>query len=208
MRALFAAAVFAAICLVQVPHTAVAQGSLTAVGGAQPIRPIPDRPAAPDIAFKDEKGEFWGLVRFRGKVVVAMLWATWCPICYREMPKLDRLQAELGREGIKVVALSQDEGGADVVKRYYAKRGIENLQVFYDPGHALWAPCWVSAASRRRSSSTRRVAWSVWWKAARIGPHRNAMPTCVACFARAKVDRRRQRRMNDPRIPRTIARPT
>ena len=101
------------------------------------LRKIDDRPIVPDIAFKDANGRDWGFVEFRGQVVVAVFWATWCPICYGEMPKLDRLQAELGGEGIQVLALSQDEQGVEAVKRYYARREIRHLRIHHDPGAVL-----------------------------------------------------------------------
>lgn len=101
------------------------------------LRLIDDRPVAPEIAFKDETGRDWGFVEFRGKVIVAVFWATWCPICAREMPKLDRLQADLGEKRLLVAALSQDRGGAEVVQRYYAERNIRHLRVFIDPESIL-----------------------------------------------------------------------
>lgn len=111
---------------------AVAEGSF-----GQSFRPIAGRPMAPEIAFKDETGRDWGFVEFRGKVIIAIFWATWCPICAREMPKLDRLQAELGEDRLLVAALSQDKGGAEVVRPYYAARGIRRLRLFTDPGSIM-----------------------------------------------------------------------
>ena len=66
-----------------------------------------------------------------------MFWATWCPVCAVEMPKLDRLQAKLGGQGLRVLALSQDVGGAEVVERYYAERGIDQMEIFVDQGAIL-----------------------------------------------------------------------
>ena len=94
---------------------------------------------APEVAFKDGSGRDWGFVEFKGKVVVAIFWATWCPICAKEMPKLDQLQAELGPEGLKVIALSVDDAGPSVVVPYYAQRGIRNLNVYHDAGSLLAA---------------------------------------------------------------------
>ena len=95
--------------------------------------------AAPEVAFKDGSGRDWGFVEFKGKVVVAIFWATWCPICAGEMPKLDQLQAELGPEGLQVIALSLDSDGPSVVPPYFAQRGIDHLNVYHDTGSLLAA---------------------------------------------------------------------
>ena len=107
------------------------------------VRPIEDGPLFPDYAFEERRPDGrtrdWGFVELRGKVVIAFFWATWCPVCRRELPKLDELQAELGPEGLVVAALSQDRGGTQAVARYFRERGVENLRVFHDTDRALFA---------------------------------------------------------------------
>ena len=63
---------------------------------------------APDYAFQDAKGEYRALVEFKGQVVLAMFWATWCGVCAREMPKLGRVQARFGKQGLVVAPLAQE----------------------------------------------------------------------------------------------------
>ncbi|MBI2584574.1 MAG: TlpA family protein disulfide reductase, partial [Rhodospirillales bacterium] len=71
---------------------------------------------------------------FRGEGVVLNLWATWCAPCVREMPQLDRLKGLLAGDGIRVLALSEDGGGAPLVKKFYDVNGIKNLEVLIDVG--------------------------------------------------------------------------
>ncbi len=104
---------------------------------ASRYRAIPEPELVPDYAFQEGGGREWGMVEFRGRVVVAMFWATWCPVCGREVPKLDRLQARLGQEGLVVIALAQDRGGPELVERWFAERGVRHLRVFHDPGSIL-----------------------------------------------------------------------
>jgi thiol-disulfide isomerase/thioredoxin len=96
---------------------------------------IPAREIAlvPLIPFLDEDGAKLTLERFRGKIVVLNLWATWCTPCVAEMPMLDRLQQQLENAGVVVVALSLDRGGPDVVREFFDEHGIEHLKVYVDP---------------------------------------------------------------------------
>jgi thiol-disulfide isomerase/thioredoxin len=87
----------------------------------------------PDIRFENGQGEATSLAEFRGKVVLLNIWATWCAPCRREMPTLDRLQAELGGPGFEVVALSIDRQGRGVVFDFYQELGLRQLDIYVDP---------------------------------------------------------------------------
>lgn len=86
----------------------------------------------PDIRFKDASGRHISLEHFRPKVVLLNIWATWCVPCRREMPTLDRLQAELSGPDFEVVALSIDRAGIDVVRKFYAEIGMKHLAMYID----------------------------------------------------------------------------
>jgi thiol-disulfide isomerase/thioredoxin len=98
----------------------------------------------PELTFLDEAGEEVTLGDFEGDVVVLNLWATWCAPCRREMPSLDRLQAELGEKGLRVVALSLDRGDIGKVRDFFEELKIANLAIYQDPearaGRELGAP--------------------------------------------------------------------
>jgi thiol-disulfide isomerase/thioredoxin len=84
-------------------------------------------------SFLDGNGAQRRVADFAGKGLVLNLWATWCPPCVKEMPQLDAMAAALAPDGILVLPLSADRGGADVVRRFYASHGVRNLQVWLDP---------------------------------------------------------------------------
>ena len=93
----------------------------------------------PEIAFRDAEGKSRGFIEFRGKVVVAYVWATWCPICAIDMPNLDRLQGKLSSKYTAVIPLSIDRGGNRFVHSFYKKKGIRFLQVYQDQDSILAA---------------------------------------------------------------------
>jgi thiol-disulfide isomerase/thioredoxin len=96
-------------------------------------------------SFKFVTGEWQAasLDDFHGKVVLLNIWATWCGPCRAEMPTLDKLQASLGGRDFEVVALSIDEGGVPVVKRFYEELGLKSLRIYVDP--TLKAPITLKA---------------------------------------------------------------
>lgn len=98
---------------------------------AQSYRVIEEPELVPDYAFEDGEGADRALVEFRGKVVVAMFWASWCGICAREVPKLAALQTRLGGDGLHVAPLAQD-GDRASIRAWLRERGAPNLPAYRD----------------------------------------------------------------------------
>jgi thiol-disulfide isomerase/thioredoxin len=101
---------------------------------------VASRPrAAPEAHFKGENGAEMSLADFRGQVVLLNIWATWCGPCRAEMPSLDRQQARHGGDGLRVVAVSVDDGGLPLVRRFFQQRSIRNLKLYADNDHSTAA---------------------------------------------------------------------
>ncbi|WP_374379163.1 TlpA family protein disulfide reductase [Dongia sp.] len=86
----------------------------------------------PNEGFEDALGTKVTLADFKGRVVVLNFWASWCAPCIAEMPTLDALQAELGSEGLDVVAVSLDRDGIKKAAPFFRKAGIKHLKVYTD----------------------------------------------------------------------------
>jgi thiol-disulfide isomerase/thioredoxin len=91
----------------------------------------------PAMQFADPKGGTLDLAAQDGPVLIN-LWATWCAPCVKEMPQLDRLAAELEGE-VKVITISQDMRGAEVVTPFFARAGFARLEPWLDPETSLSA---------------------------------------------------------------------
>ena len=89
----------------------------------------------PSIQFLDGAGQPVDFNRFRGKIVLANLWATWCAPCAYEMPALDRLQAEMGGDRFAVVAIALDTAGLDAVAPFFRRLSLTHLPIYLDPSH-------------------------------------------------------------------------
>lgn len=112
------------------PVVATPAAGLEKYRGAEAPKPVPP------LAFVDGEGRRIDLSEFGGRLVLLNLWATWCGPCVKEMPSLDRLQAQLGGEAFQVVALSLDRGGKAAVEPFYRKTGVDHLALYLDPGSA------------------------------------------------------------------------
>ena len=86
-----------------------------------------------DFPFQDKDGKARSLKDWQGRVVLLNLWATWCAPCRKEMPSLDRLQAELGSDRFEVVAVSADRTGIEGAKKFLDQIKVEKLAVYADP---------------------------------------------------------------------------
>src|SRR4051812_4042775 len=71
---------------------------------------------APAFTLKDTKGVEHTLESFKGTAVLLHFWATWCPPCLDEMPKLVELARSLKGRSVKIVAISLDDKWEDAEK--------------------------------------------------------------------------------------------
>jgi thiol-disulfide isomerase/thioredoxin len=105
----------------------LAKGSLAALlvhGERKDIAPF---------TFANDKGETVDLSKWKGRVVLLNLWATWCAPCRKEMPDLSKLQAELGGPDFEVVALSVDRKGLEASLAFLKEVGVTNLTGYIEP---------------------------------------------------------------------------
>ena len=90
--------------------------------------------ALPDLAFTDADDKPVKLADYKGKTVLLNFWATWCAPCVKEMPSLDKLQAEMGKDKFVVLPLSLDGPSKPKVAPFYADRKLANLGIYFDKG--------------------------------------------------------------------------
>jgi thiol-disulfide isomerase/thioredoxin len=90
------------------------------------------RKEIPAFAFTALDQSTVDLSRWKGRVVLLNLWATWCAPCRKEMPDLSDLQKQLGGADFDVVALSLDLKGAAASEAFLRELGITNLPVYSD----------------------------------------------------------------------------
>lgn len=118
------------------PAQPAAQGEATGTPTGLMTRQFAGTPI-PAMQFSEPDGATLDLAAQDGPVLIN-LWATWCAPCIKEMPQLDRLAAELEGE-VKVITISQDMRGAEVVTPFFARAGFAKLEPWLDPETSLSA---------------------------------------------------------------------
>ena len=68
------------------------------------------------LTLPDADGKPHTLEQWRGKIIIANYWATWCPPCRDEIPSFDRLSREYSEKGVQFVGISIDS--ADKVREF------------------------------------------------------------------------------------------
>jgi cytochrome c biogenesis protein CcmG/thiol:disulfide interchange protein DsbE len=66
-----------------------------------------------------------------GKVTLINIWATWCIPCRAEMPAIEKLYRELGPKGLRILAVSIDEGNAADVQSFVQELGL-SFEILHD----------------------------------------------------------------------------
>ena len=67
----------------------------------------------------------------KGHVTLVNIWATWCIPCRAEMPAIEALYKELGPKGLRVLAVSIDEGSAAGVRQFVSELGL-SFDILHD----------------------------------------------------------------------------
>ena len=86
----------------------------------------------PDFTLTDIAGKQHKLSDYRGKDVLLVFWATWCPPCRIEIPHLIELRKTIGEDKLAILAISNEK--PDLVKGFVAKQKI-NYTVLLDKGN-------------------------------------------------------------------------
>ena len=77
-----------------------------------------------DFSLPDLKGKTHGLKDYSGEVVVLNFWATWCPPCLEETPKLNDLHLRYKDSGVHVIGIALDKDSLDLVRPFVKTNDI------------------------------------------------------------------------------------
>jgi peroxiredoxin len=62
---------------------------------------------APDFTLKDLNGKEFSLSAYRNKdAVYLVFWATWCPYCIRDIPRIKEIHSKYSSKGLKIISVN------------------------------------------------------------------------------------------------------
>lgn len=105
--------------------------------------------AVPDFTLNDLDGNARSIKEFRGKKVVLVFWASWCPDCRAEVPALQAMEAAVDPKQVVFVSVSFDRT-FEAFEKYVKENGLGGVQLYDAAGkkdsavaagyHIKWIP--------------------------------------------------------------------
>ena len=105
--------------------------------------------AVPDFTLNDINGKSVKLSDFRGKTVLLLFWASWCPDCRAEIPQIKAMHTLVNPEKVEFVSVSFDRE-IDTWKQFVPENALPGVQLFDPQGmkeseigqayHINWIP--------------------------------------------------------------------
>jgi len=95
---------------------------------------LPAREAVPSMLspIVDEAGNGFTMKQLAEGPVLLNFWATWCAPCVAELPALSRAAAALADDGVTVVLVSVDRGGAQKAVPFLDRSGVSGVTLGFD----------------------------------------------------------------------------
>ena len=103
----------------------------------------------PDFSLKDIDGNTVKLSDFRGKTVLLLFWASWCPDCRAEIPQIKAMHTLANPNNVAFVSVSFDRD-IDTWKQFVPNNSLPGVQLFDPEGmkeskigeafHIKWIP--------------------------------------------------------------------
>jgi len=86
----------------------------------------------PDFSIRTFAGNEVTRAELQGKPALLVFWNTWCGICLRELPEIDRLAQKFGPLGLIVLAVNSGYNDAETKARAYWKKYAFEFSSGYD----------------------------------------------------------------------------
>ena len=77
-----------------------------------------------DFNLPDLDGKIHSMKDFRGQILVLNFWATWCPPCSEEVPKLNDIFDRYKNNGVQVIGIALDKDSLELVAPFVEKNKI------------------------------------------------------------------------------------
>ena len=133
---LLTGATFTAACDSAAPPRAIVD-SANSASAQREQKPVPERDqkaieSASNVPIMKLSGGAFKLSDFQGKVLVVDFWATYCPTCVRQVPRLAELSRKYRDKGLEVIGLTSDDKADQGQVVEFLKKAGADYTVGYD----------------------------------------------------------------------------
>ena len=119
-----------------------------------------DKQANLDFTVKDMNGASVRLADYKGKVILVNFWATWCPPCKVELPRLHRpYRTPYKDQGLVILGISGDDDPGDAA--HVRVRMEDQLSAARRPRRREAASTLMGRSMGYPTSVHRRARWAV-----------------------------------------------
>ena len=80
-----------------------------------------------DFSLPDLANKMHSMVEFKGQIVVLNFWATWCPPCVEEVPKLNKLYNKYKIRGVQMIGMAMDKDSLNLLDQFVKKNYVNYL---------------------------------------------------------------------------------
>ncbi len=85
-----------------------------------------------NVIFLDKNDQKININEYTGNLLILNFWATWCEPCKDEMPSLDKLQANLELDKIKIFPINIGKETLEKVNKFFIDLNIKNFEPYFD----------------------------------------------------------------------------
>ena len=80
-----------------------------------------------DFNLPDLSNKMHSMVEFKGQIVVINFWATWCPPCVEEVPKLNNLYNRYKIRGVQMIGMAMDKDSLNLLDQFVKRNNVNYL---------------------------------------------------------------------------------